>query len=412
MTPGSEPANVMVAPNSPSARVKQSTAPAAIPGATSGTVTSRNTCQRLGTERRRGGFGATVGGTERPLHREHQERHRDERLGEHHRARRVRDAEAGVREELPDQAAAAEQQQQGDAADDGRQHERHRDRRPQQAARHERPLRAVREQHRERHPEHQAQQGRQGRRQQRHPERLQHQSVASSRGNSAQGARITKATSGNTRNARAIAATKAISGLRRARGAPRVMRSGCHEPGGRERVLALFRQDEVHPGLGGIRIRCLGEHGDRVVVDHIGGLGNDDALDLVARRLHVGDVDQAGIGLAELDLGEYRFHVVFECVGNGGDASRVQQRLRCRTAGDGRIAQRDRQVGLRQVGQAGDPGGVARGHDQLECVGGEDRGVAGVARIDTVFMVGSFAAANTSAGALWVIWVARSELPP
>ena len=46
VTPGQLPANVMVAPNSPSARAQQSTAPAAMPGATSGSVTRRNVVHR------------------------------------------------------------------------------------------------------------------------------------------------------------------------------------------------------------------------------------------------------------------------------------------------------------------------------------------------------------------------------
>src|SRR5690606_26377092 len=45
--PGKLPANVMVAPNSPSARAQHSTAPAATPGATSGNVTRRKVVQRL-----------------------------------------------------------------------------------------------------------------------------------------------------------------------------------------------------------------------------------------------------------------------------------------------------------------------------------------------------------------------------
>src|SRR5262249_33743954 len=44
--PGYLPAKVIVAPNSPSARVQHSTAPATIPGATSGSVTRRNTVHR------------------------------------------------------------------------------------------------------------------------------------------------------------------------------------------------------------------------------------------------------------------------------------------------------------------------------------------------------------------------------
>jgi hypothetical protein len=46
VVPGKLPAKVMVAPNSPSARAQQSTAPAAMPGATRGRVTRRNVVHR------------------------------------------------------------------------------------------------------------------------------------------------------------------------------------------------------------------------------------------------------------------------------------------------------------------------------------------------------------------------------
>ena len=45
VVPGKLPANVMVAPNSPRARAKHSTAPAATEGPTSGSVTRRNVYQ-------------------------------------------------------------------------------------------------------------------------------------------------------------------------------------------------------------------------------------------------------------------------------------------------------------------------------------------------------------------------------
>src|SRR5688500_9363286 len=44
--PGKLPANVIVAPNSPSARDQQSTVPATTPGITLGSVTRRNVSQR------------------------------------------------------------------------------------------------------------------------------------------------------------------------------------------------------------------------------------------------------------------------------------------------------------------------------------------------------------------------------
>ena len=46
VVPGKLPANVIVAPNSPSARAQASTAPAASDGPISGSVTRRKTVQR------------------------------------------------------------------------------------------------------------------------------------------------------------------------------------------------------------------------------------------------------------------------------------------------------------------------------------------------------------------------------
>ena len=48
--PGKFPANVIVAPNSPSARAHASTAPAMRPGRMAGSVTRRNTYQRDAAE--------------------------------------------------------------------------------------------------------------------------------------------------------------------------------------------------------------------------------------------------------------------------------------------------------------------------------------------------------------------------
>ena len=81
--PGKLPAKVMVAPNSPSARAQHSTAPAATPGATSGSVTRRNVGPPAGAERRGGLLVAAVGAAQRTLDRDDQERHRHERLGDH-----------------------------------------------------------------------------------------------------------------------------------------------------------------------------------------------------------------------------------------------------------------------------------------------------------------------------------------
>ncbi len=101
--PGKLPANVIVAPNSPSARAQHSTAPAAMPGATSGSVTRRNVGPPAGAERGGGLLVAGVGAAQRALDRDHQERHRDERLGEHHAGggERQRDPERARRASAP-----------------------------------------------------------------------------------------------------------------------------------------------------------------------------------------------------------------------------------------------------------------------------------------------------------------------
>jgi hypothetical protein len=102
-----------------------------------------------------GGFFKTrIGGPEGALDRDDEERHRDERLGEHdsRRGEGQRDPEPLV-QVLADHAAPAEHQQERHTADDRRQDQRH----GHQSAQHA-PSRqvAAREQPRERHAEHEA----------------------------------------------------------------------------------------------------------------------------------------------------------------------------------------------------------------------------------------------------------------
>ena len=92
--PGKLPAKVIVAPNSPRARAQHSTAPAASEGATSGSVTRRNTDQPRRAQGRRRLLEPLVGRAQRALHRDDQERHRDEGLGEHDGRGRERDRHA------------------------------------------------------------------------------------------------------------------------------------------------------------------------------------------------------------------------------------------------------------------------------------------------------------------------------
>ncbi len=83
VVPGKLPANVIVAPNSPSARAHASTAPAISAGRIAGSVTRRNAYQRDAAERAGGVLVAAVELAQRGLDGEHEERHRDERLGDH-----------------------------------------------------------------------------------------------------------------------------------------------------------------------------------------------------------------------------------------------------------------------------------------------------------------------------------------
>ena len=132
--PGKLPANVIVAPNSPSARAHASTAPAMSPGRIAGNVTRRNTYHREAPEGPRRVLVASVELAERGLDRDHEERHRHEGLGDDHaRGReRQRDAEPPV-EVLADETAATERVEEGDAGDDRRQHHRERAQRSRRA---------------------------------------------------------------------------------------------------------------------------------------------------------------------------------------------------------------------------------------------------------------------------------------
>ena len=89
----------MVAPNSPSARAQHSTAPAATPGADQRQRDVGEGGPPAGAERRGGLLVAAVGGAQRTLDGDDQERHRHERLGQHDTGggERQRDAERARR---------------------------------------------------------------------------------------------------------------------------------------------------------------------------------------------------------------------------------------------------------------------------------------------------------------------------
>src|SRR6478609_9038358 len=109
------------------------------------------------------------------------------------------------------------------------------------------------------------------------------------------GARISIAASGTSRNSAPARWVGAGS------------RTG--EPARLEDGHPLRREDVVDEGLSSGRVRRLGQRGDRVGRRRV-DVGRDlDALDLVPRRLHVGDVDDAGVDLAEGDLGQHGLDV-------------------------------------------------------------------------------------------------------
>src|SRR5919205_277098 len=191
-----------------------------------------------------------------------------------------------------------------------------------------------------------------------------------------QGARMTRPASGRTR--KATARTAGTSSGRGAPGSPRrltvpTVRSRAAEPpgrrsrsrgaeaGARERLLPLLRAHQLDEGGGRLGVGGVGQYRDRVVVDRLLGLGDVDALDGVPGRGDVGRVDQRGVDLAELDLGQRGAHVLLERVGGGPNAGLGEDVLGGRAAGHLGRAEGDRQVLAREVGQTGDADRVARG---------------------------------------------------
>ena len=95
VTPRNEPANISVAPNSPSARPSASAVPAASPGIATGIIT-RSEAARLGrAERPRGVEQRPVDGREGRHRLAHVERRRDERERHDHAGGRERELDAG-----------------------------------------------------------------------------------------------------------------------------------------------------------------------------------------------------------------------------------------------------------------------------------------------------------------------------
>src|SRR5688500_9070157 len=204
---------------------------------------------------------------------------------------------------------------------------------------------------------------------------------------SPQGARTTRPASGSTRKATARTAGTSsgtgtpVSLLRltmptvRSRAAEppgQQSRSRSAEAGVRERLLPLLRPHQLDEGGRCPRVGCVRQHRDRVLVDRLPGLRDVDALDGVPGRGDVGGVDERGVDLAELDLGQRGAYVLLERVGDGGHAGSGEDVLGGRATGHLRRADGEREVLPGEVGQPGDAGRVARRDGDLQHVGGED----------------------------------------
>ena len=167
--PGKLPANVIVAPNSPSARAHDSTAPAIERRADRGHRHAAERVPARRAQRSRRVLEPRVELAQRGLDGDHEERHGDERLGDDDagRGERQADVEPAV-EVLADDAASTEREEQRDAADDRRQHHRQRAQRA-----HCGPARELhaRQQPRQRHTEQDRQAGRPQRADDREPQR-------------------------------------------------------------------------------------------------------------------------------------------------------------------------------------------------------------------------------------------------
>ncbi len=148
-------------------------------------------------------------------------------------------------------------------------------------------------------------------------------------------------------------------------------------------------------GLGGVEEgeEALGEFGVGGVAEDGGGVvGGDldvgrglDDLQTAVGGEDVSAIDEAGVGLGEFELGgdlaDVGFkgdHVLEDGVGKAGSAClgsvEGEHLAGVGAGGDGFGGHDEAAVGLREVLEAGDVGGVGGGHGEDELVGGDDGG--------------------------------------
>ena len=140
--------------------------------------------------------------------------------------------------------------------------------------------------------------------------------------------------------------------------------------------------------VGHLGVGRLGERGDRVGGGHVLLRRDLDALDRVTGGQYVGPVDDPGVELAGLDLGEQRADVGLVGVDRRRHAG-VGERLAAELpAGDLLGAEPDQQVAVGEVGEPGDAGRVAGRDGDLELVLDEARRIGGRSGFDDLVHVG------------------------
>src|SRR5207253_3845528 len=179
-----------------------------------------------------------------------------------------------------------------------------------------------------------------------------------------QGARTSRPSSGRMK--KAAPTTARITKTRGAAGwTLPSLRAGEAIP--RQRPLAVAEQvgDE---GFGQVWVLRIHEDGDGVVGVHVHVRWNPDTLHTVARGLDVGDVDDAGICLAERHLADDRLDVRLLAGGFRGDARLLQGLGGVTPAGNGRGAENDDEPRPGQIRKSGDMLRIPGGDHELEAV--------------------------------------------
>ena len=136
--------------------------------------------------------------------------------------------------------------------------------------------------------------------------------------------------------------------------------------------------EEVDERLADLLVLGGGDGGDRVLGDDVDVLGDLDHVGGVAGGDDVGDVDDAGVGLPGGHLGDHAADVLLEADRGHGDAGGGEDLVGVVAARHLRGADHGLDVGVGEVGDAGDAERVARGDDDRQQVGGEDLRLAAV----------------------------------